>query len=554
MGAASGTDLAGFEAQLAATKLFPTSRPMRWPSPPRPTSPTTMDQVRTFLFDKGLLGSGAASADVIGIELPDGKVLGDSGNIKLRFTDDLHEGRGRRHALSVVPIGGAAFSAPHSCPSSAEPRPCAGSTPGRAGGAQLALMLLPFVLLVARLLRGSAARLAENPSDKLLPALAALADAINRMAFQPDRAHRRVSALVRHGCASLGRLFAGLGISTRHRAGLRHGHRHAALCCVRCSRPFFAVDLDGAAAGAAAHPLHRHGPWRNLQDHADRHRRRADHDPRPGAQGAWSCRASRSSRPRRSAASSWQIALRVVLPQILPRLITCLRLQLGPAWLFLIAAEAISSDSGLGYRIFLVRRYLSMDVIFPYVVWITLLAVLTNFVLDRLAHRASSPGPSWGRRHERIVIDNVWKEYGDQIVLEKHLADDRSPAPSSRSSARPAAARRRSCACCSARNAPTSGTITARWRAAAARARPGSRRRVPALLGLSASDRARQCPARQGVRGLALHGTPVRRGPPRGDRGGAALIAEVGLAGAEDQVSRRSSRAACSSGWRWRRR
>ncbi len=82
--------------------------------------------------------------------------------------------------------------------------------------------------------------------------------------------------------------------------------------------------------------------------------------------------------------SSWQIALRVVLPQILPRLITALRLQLGPAFLFLIAAEAISSDSGLGYRIFLVRRYLSMDVIFPYVAWITLIAVLTDTLLDRL--------------------------------------------------------------------------------------------------------------------------------------------------------------------------
>eukprot|EP01036_Dinobryon_divergens_P039368 gene39368-51884_t len=82
--------------------------------------------------------------------------------------------------------------------------------------------------------------------------------------------------------------------------------------------------------------------------------------------------------------SSWQIALRVVLPQVLPRLITSLRLQLGPAWLFLIAAEAISSDAGLGYRIFLVRRYLSMDVIFPYVAWITLLAVVMNVALEAL--------------------------------------------------------------------------------------------------------------------------------------------------------------------------
>ena len=85
MGAASGTDQAGFEAQLAATKLFPTPAE----AVAFTTSPdlmTTMDKVRTFLFDKGLLGSGAPSADVIGIELPSGEVLGDANNIKLRFT------------------------------------------------------------------------------------------------------------------------------------------------------------------------------------------------------------------------------------------------------------------------------------------------------------------------------------------------------------------------------------------------------------------------------------------------------------------------------------
>lgn len=79
-------------------------------------------------------------------------------------------------------------------------------------------------------------------------------------------------------------------------------------------------------------------------------------------------------------ASSWQVALRVVLPQVLPRLVDGVRLALGPAWLFLISAEAIAAEQGLGYRIFLVRRYMSMDIILPYVLWITLLA----FVADRL--------------------------------------------------------------------------------------------------------------------------------------------------------------------------
>lgn len=84
------------------------------------------------------------------------------------------------------------------------------------------------------------------------------------------------------------------------------------------------------------------------------------------------------------------MVLRLVVPQILPRLITCVRLSLGPAWLFLIAAEAIASTEGLGYRIFLVRRYLSMDVILPYVAWITLLAVITDWLLAQLS-RAASP-------------------------------------------------------------------------------------------------------------------------------------------------------------------
>jgi NitT/TauT family transport system permease protein len=86
-------------------------------------------------------------------------------------------------------------------------------------------------------------------------------------------------------------------------------------------------------------------------------------------------------------ASSLVIGLRVALPQVMPRLIQAVRLSLGPAWLFLIAAEAIASDLGLGYRIFLVRRYLAMDVILTYVAWITLLAFLMDWALRRLSDR-----------------------------------------------------------------------------------------------------------------------------------------------------------------------
>ena len=86
-------------------------------------------------------------------------------------------------------------------------------------------------------------------------------------------------------------------------------------------------------------------------------------------------------------ANTSQIMVRVLLPQLMPKLIDAVRLSLGAGWLFLIAAEAIASTDGLGYRIFLVRRYMSMDVILPYVAWITLLAFLFDWLLATLSRR-----------------------------------------------------------------------------------------------------------------------------------------------------------------------
>jgi NitT/TauT family transport system substrate-binding protein len=86
MAKASGTDLAGFEAQLAATKLF--DKPADATAFTRSADISkTMDKVRKFLFEHELMGNGAKSADVVGIEFADGKVLGDKAKIGFRFTD-----------------------------------------------------------------------------------------------------------------------------------------------------------------------------------------------------------------------------------------------------------------------------------------------------------------------------------------------------------------------------------------------------------------------------------------------------------------------------------
>ena len=84
MAKASGTDLAGFDSQLKSTHLFAKAAEAE-AFTKSATIKATMDRVRKFLFDKDLLGKGAKSADVIGIELADKTVLGDKKNIKLRF-------------------------------------------------------------------------------------------------------------------------------------------------------------------------------------------------------------------------------------------------------------------------------------------------------------------------------------------------------------------------------------------------------------------------------------------------------------------------------------
>lgn len=87
MAKASGTDLAGYQEQLATTKMFykPDEAVAFTVSA---QLPKTMDFVRTFSFEHNLLGEGAKSKDEVGIAFPRGVTLGDAKNVKLRFDAD----------------------------------------------------------------------------------------------------------------------------------------------------------------------------------------------------------------------------------------------------------------------------------------------------------------------------------------------------------------------------------------------------------------------------------------------------------------------------------
>lgn len=84
LGDAAGTDRSGYERQLDGMRMF-------WKPEASVEFITSdqayqaMDDVRQFSWEKGLLGQTASSPDFLGISFADGKTLGSSGNIKLRF-------------------------------------------------------------------------------------------------------------------------------------------------------------------------------------------------------------------------------------------------------------------------------------------------------------------------------------------------------------------------------------------------------------------------------------------------------------------------------------
>jgi NitT/TauT family transport system substrate-binding protein len=82
----SGTDLAGYDAQLKTTFLYwEPKAALAYARSPELVK--AMDLVRGFSFDHGLLGEGAKTKDAVGIAFPGGKTLGNAENVKMRFDD-----------------------------------------------------------------------------------------------------------------------------------------------------------------------------------------------------------------------------------------------------------------------------------------------------------------------------------------------------------------------------------------------------------------------------------------------------------------------------------
>ncbi len=87
---------------------------------------------------------------------------------------------------------------------------------------------------------------------------------------------------------------------------------------------------------------------------------------------------------------------RVVLPAILPQLITTLRVGAGVAWVVLVAAEMLAGREGLGWAIWDDRNGLRQDLLVVHMIVIGLIGVFTDRLLMRLTQ---IPSVRWGYEH-----------------------------------------------------------------------------------------------------------------------------------------------------------
>lgn len=89
-------------------------------------------------------------------------------------------------------------------------------------------------------------------------------------------------------------------------------------------------------------------------------------------------------------ASNMEVIKEIVWPQILPKVIDSIRLQVGPAMVYLIAAEYLVAQVGFGYTLRIQGRLLHMDVVYLYIAILAIVGVGVDKLMV-LARRTLCP-------------------------------------------------------------------------------------------------------------------------------------------------------------------
>ena len=94
--------------------------------------------------------------------------------------------------------------------------------------------------------------------------------------------------------------------------------------------------------------------------------------------------------------SRWEVISKIIIPAILPEVITALRISVSIAWLVVVAAEMIAVQSGLGYLILDSRNALRMDYVMVGMIMIGIIGLFLDMMMRRLSYTEAS---AWARHH-----------------------------------------------------------------------------------------------------------------------------------------------------------
>jgi NitT/TauT family transport system permease protein len=82
--------------------------------------------------------------------------------------------------------------------------------------------------------------------------------------------------------------------------------------------------------------------------------------------------------------SEFELQLKIVVPSALPAIWDTLRITFGWAWTWLVVAELVAANSGLGYRITVSQRYFETDVTIGYILILGVLGLISDQVMKAL--------------------------------------------------------------------------------------------------------------------------------------------------------------------------
>ncbi len=85
-------------------------------------------------------------------------------------------------------------------------------------------------------------------------------------------------------------------------------------------------------------------------------------------------------------ANRWNVICKVILPATFPSVLDTLRVNISGAWNFVVIAELLAAQSGLGFRIIQAQRFLQTDKVLVCIFLIGVIGLIVDYGLRWISH------------------------------------------------------------------------------------------------------------------------------------------------------------------------